>query len=474
MFLEVTSITTSNSFYSISGMVYGEDTVVYYLKTYSEGSVNEERIKREGKSTLVGESGSFSVSIRDQGVFGLFFVAESSLTRCHSPIIQIPVSQAGFSSPLHLWSPHLLFENNSCLLSCDLSEPSELFFLVEKRGASVSHSSAEVVNLGFYAGSFADKARFFIGSLSNSGEYDSWLVMKKGSEISDVYPFHFTIPCSLLLLLSPPACVLPASVELLSTASPQPGALSLSLIVHSLSYPLTLSLLIEPHSNHGNRPSVAQVLQQGQNFTVSSEDSFFIEVATRPPTHAQTQTAHTGSLLFWVLLHTPGPLCLSNLFRFVFSPPLAGDRHPVALSAPLVTALGEQKGEEEAVELYALHFQGVFGFPEKVSESHQPFCEVYYSFSPDVPVAISQRQSVASRQFRDDYMYSFSLTLNDVLMLRDSQVVHIVAEESLVNQNHVIMTREEVMECAAFLLTMQIQDVDKKLHRVCEAGLAEA
>ena len=71
-------------------------------------------------------------------------------------------------------------------------------------------------------------------------------------------------------------------------------------------------------------------------------------------------------------------------------------------------------------------------------------------------------------------MYSFSLTLNDVLMLRDSQVVHIVAEESLVNQNHVIMTREEVMECAAFLLTMQIQDVDKKLHRVLEAGLAEA
>ena len=59
-------------------------------------------------------------------------------------------------------------------------------------------------------------------------------------------------------------------------------------------------------------------------------------------------------------------------------------------------------------------------------------------------------------------------------MLRDSQVVHIVAEESLVNQNHVIMTREEVMECAAFLLTMQIQDVDKKLHRVLEAGLAEA
>ena len=474
MFLEVTSITTSNSFYSISGMVYGEDAVVYYLKTYSEGSVNEERIKREGKSTLVGESGSFSVSIREQGVFGLYFVAESSLTRCRSPIIQIPVSQAGFSSPLHLWSPHLLFENDSCLLSCDLSEPSELFFLVEKRGASVSHSSAEVVNLGFYAGSFADKARFFIGSLSNSGEYDSWLVMKKGSEISDVYPFHFTIPCSLFLLLSPPACVLPASVELLSTASPQPGALSLSLIVHSPSYPLTLSLLIEPHSNHGNRPSVAQVLQQGQNFTVSSEDSFFIEVATRPPTHAQTQTAHTGSLLFWVLLHTPEPLCLSNLFRFVFSPPLTGDRHPVALSAPLVTALGERKGEEEAVELYALHFQGVFGFPEKVSESHQPFCEVYYSFSPDVPVAISQRQSVASRQFRDDYMYSFSLTLNDVLMLRDSQVVHIAAEESLVNQNHVIMTREEVMECAAFLLTMQIQDVDKKLHRVLEAELAEA
>ena len=349
-----------------------------------------------------------------------------------------------------------------------------MFFLVEKRGASVSHSSAEVVNLGFYAGSFADKARFFIGSLSNSGEYDSWLVMKKGSEISDVYPFHFTIPCSLFLLLSPPACVLPASMELLSTASPQPGALSLSLIVHSPSYPLTLSLLIEPHSNHGNRPSVAQVLQQGQNFTVSSEDSFFIEVATRPPIHAQTQTAHTGSLLFWVLLHTPEPLCLSNLFRFVFSPPLTGDRHPVALSAPLVTALGERKGEEEAVELYALHFQGVFGFPEKVSESHQPFCEVYYSFSPDVPVAISQRQSVASRQFRDDYMYSFSLTLNDVLMLSDSQVVHIAAEESLVNQNHVIMTREEVMECAAFLLTMQIQDVDKKLHRVLEAGLAEA
>ena len=59
-------------------------------------------------------------------------------------------------------------------------------------------------------------------------------------------------------------------------------------------------------------------------------------------------------------------------------------------------------------------------------------------------------------------------------MLSDSQVVHIAAEESLVNQNHVIMTREEVMECAAFLLTMQIQDVDKKLHRVLEAGLAEA
>lgn len=473
VFLEVKSITTSNSFYSISGIVYGNNAVVYYLKTYSEGTVNEERIKNHGKSTLVDENGSFSVSIRDQGVFGLFFLVENSLTHCLSPIVMIPIAQAGYASPLHLWSPHLLFENDSCLLSCYLSEPSELYFLVEKKNASVSHSSSEIVNLGFYAGSFADKAQFFIGSLSNSGEYDSWLVMKKGSEISDVYPFHFTIPCLFFLLLSPSACVVPASVELLSTSSPQPGTLSLSFIVHSLTFPLSLSLFTEPHSSHGSRPSIAQVLQQGESFTVSSEDSFIIHVLLLSSSHPQTQTDHAGSLLFWVLLHSQQPLCLSNLFRFVFSPPLAGDRHPVALSAPLITALTERK-RDDTVELYALSFQGVVGFPEKVSESHQPFCDVYYSLSRDVPVAISQRQSVASRQFRDDYMYSFSLTRNDVLGLKESQVIHITAEESLVNQNHVIMSKEEVLECAAFLLSMQIQDVDKALHLVFEERLSEA
>ena len=81
---------------------------------------------------------------------------------------------------------------------------------------------------------------------------------------------------------------------------------------------------------------------------------------------------------------------------------------------------------------------------------------------------------MASRQFRDDYMYSFSLTRNDVLGLKESQVIHITAEESLVNQNHVIMSKEEVLECAAFLLSMQIQDVDKALHLVFEERLSEA
>lgn len=192
------AITAEDFFYLISGVVYGKNAVVHYLKTYAEGAVHEERVKNEGKSTVTDADGLFSVRIRDQGVYGIYLFAEDPLTLCRSPIVTVPIFEASQSSSMHMWSPHLVFDNDNCLLSCTLSEPSDVFFLIEKHnGTNVRsiRSASEILATGFYAGSFAERAQFYIGSLESSGDYHSWLIMRKKDEISDVYSFDFTIPC---------------------------------------------------------------------------------------------------------------------------------------------------------------------------------------------------------------------------------------------------------------------------------------
>lgn len=232
---------------------------------------------------------------------------------------------------------------------------------------------------------------------------------------------------------------------------------------------MLLTLYPELRDRHGNRPSRDQVLQHGQNFTITSEDSVVLDVTLSSSHDPQTQSSLSGNQLLWMILQSPTGACFSNLLQFTFNPPRAADNHPISLSVPLITSLYQRRGFDDAGELYAFNFQGIIGFPEGVTESHQPFCESYYSYSADIPIAISQRQSITLRRWRDDYMYSFAVTLNDVAELKDDGVVHIAAEESVVNQKHVIASREMIMECAPFCLSMTILDVDKKLHSVFAA-----
>ena len=101
-------------------------------------------------------------------------------------------------NPLHLWSPQLIISNSTCFLSCSISAPADLFFLIE-REPSLNNSSLvkapdEVRQLGFYGGRFADEASFYVGSLSNSGRFRIWITLQADVDLSDVYFFEFIIP----------------------------------------------------------------------------------------------------------------------------------------------------------------------------------------------------------------------------------------------------------------------------------------
>ena len=99
---------------------------------------------------------------------------------------------------LHLWSPQLIISNSTCFLSCSISAPADLYFLIERE--TVAHNSSlvkapdEVRQLGFYGGRFADEASFYVGSLSQNGRFHIWITLQADADLSDVYFYEVAIP----------------------------------------------------------------------------------------------------------------------------------------------------------------------------------------------------------------------------------------------------------------------------------------
>ena len=86
-----------------------------------------------------------------------------------------------------------------CFISCSISNPSHIFYHIEKKTNDTIHpierSRFDVEQRGYYAGLFADDASLYVGTLANSGEYQLWVVLVDKSTVSDVYYYEFAIPC---------------------------------------------------------------------------------------------------------------------------------------------------------------------------------------------------------------------------------------------------------------------------------------
>lgn len=104
--------------------------------------------------------------------------------------------------------------------------------------------------------------------------------------------------------------------------------------------------------------------------------------------------------------------------------------------------------------------EGIIGFPEKVTKTHQPFCEGYYSFTRDIPIPIKDRIGMSITHFQDTYTFLFSLSAEDVLHMKEEQFLHISAEESITNQKHQFISQSDILACSSFLLNIRIEKSD--------------
>lgn len=109
----------------------------------------------------------------------------------------------------HIWNPRLIVSDEVCYVSCSISNPSHIFYHIERKTNDTSHpierSRFDIEQRGFYAGLFADEASLYVGTLANSGEYQLWMVLVDKSTVSDVYYYEFAIPGFLLSLFFTPS-----------------------------------------------------------------------------------------------------------------------------------------------------------------------------------------------------------------------------------------------------------------------------
>lgn len=135
---------------------------------------------------------------------------------------------------------------------------------------------------------------------------------------------------------------------------------------------------------------------------------------------------------------------------------VSSDKHPIYLSLPVVVPFYKSKNHNET-SLVAFKMEGIIGFPEKITKTHQPFCEGYYSFTNDIPIPIKDRISLSIKHFQNDYMYSFSLSAADVMTWNENQILHISTEESITNQKHQFVSQADILECSSFIFTIAIK-----------------
>lgn len=105
--------------------------------------------------------------------------------------------------------------------------------------------------------------------------------------------------------------------------------------------------------------------------------------------------------------------------------------------------------------------EGLIGFPEKVTKTHQPFCESYYSLTEAIPIPVKDRIATSLTPFHNDFLYHFSLTADDVLS-NEKLLIHLAAEESITNQKHQFIHYQDFIECSLFTLSVDLQKNDDK------------
>lgn len=96
--------------------------------------------------------------------------------------------------------------------------------------------------------------------------------------------------------------------------------MELTLMIHSSQFPLLLFLYAESRDKHAIRPSLNTVIDNGLVFDVNSNGTKVINVTLASFFHSQYQSTIAGNQLLWVAAKSKEGGCLSNLYRFVYSP----------------------------------------------------------------------------------------------------------------------------------------------------------
>lgn len=291
--MELETISWDLYYLQAIGSVSSRSSILYYLKTYNTNPVDENTIIEQGRALHVSGEETFRISVRTQGVYMVYLLAKDTTTLCNSPVLTIPLFSAfgermemschlvEEKSPLHIWSPQLHFSSAGCILTCSISSPSFLYFLLEKNPSSHDthrKTSQEIRSLGFDGGRFADEASFFIGSLADAGNYHMWMVLEADGKLSDPYLYEFVIPGNRIQWESLTECFLEGSISLLHSIEDDQEALSLSVEVKVASYPVSLVILAELRDKHGIRPSADDVSRRGQAFEISSSEVTVLNV----------------------------------------------------------------------------------------------------------------------------------------------------------------------------------------------------
>ena len=159
-----------------------------------------------------------------------------------------------------------------------------------------------------------------------------------------------------------------------------------------------------------------------------------------------------------MVIQSDSKTCNSNLFRFVSSLTLPSEPRPIYLSSPLFVPRNTASKIAQVIEVF-----GIITFPEKVTDTHQPFCEAFYSFSQILPSPVMSRKPLEVSRFDSSYRYRCSLRTADVLELNSTDSLHLSVQESITNYKHVAVLRAEILSCLAFQFSLEFAEKEGKV-----------
>ena len=151
--------------------------------------------------------------------------------------------------------------------------------------------------------------------------------------------------------------------------------------------------------------------------------------------------------------------CNSNLFRFVTSLASPSEPRPIYLSSPLFVPRSSSSKIAPVIEIF-----GIISFPEKVTDTHQPFCEAFYSFSQILPTPIVARKPLEVTRFASNYRYRCSIRTADVFELNVTDSLHLSVQESVTNFKHLAVLRDEILQCLMFQFRLEFAEKEGKVR----------